>query len=71
MFCNVPVNREENHDEGASAEHAIPLSKGGMDSNDNLLLACRQCNHTRGSLSLIVFLKQKNKVHNKNLKRYL
>ncbi|MDJ0799267.1 MAG: HNH endonuclease signature motif containing protein [Calothrix sp. MO_167.B12] len=30
-------------------EHIIPLSRGGVDSEDNLALACRSCNLRKGN----------------------
>lgn len=32
----------------SSVEHIQPRSKGGDDSRENLLLACRRCNGRRG-----------------------
>ena len=31
-----------------TVEHIIPLSFGGSDEDDNVDLACKPCNHTRG-----------------------
>ncbi len=31
-------------------EHIVPLSRGGKDAPDNLAIACRLCNHARGSM---------------------
>lgn len=33
-----------------SRDHAIPLSRGGADSIDNIVIACRECNSDKGSL---------------------
>lgn len=30
-------------------DHVIPLSKGGEDSPDNIVVACRHCNDVRGN----------------------
>ena len=33
----------------ATADHVIPLSKGGSNGDDNIVLACRSCNTKRGN----------------------
>ncbi|OYV38939.1 MAG: hypothetical protein B7Z80_08670 [Rhodospirillales bacterium 20-64-7] len=33
----------------ATIEHVIPLSRGGLDNDNNRVLAHAQCNHARGS----------------------
>ncbi|MDF3146210.1 MULTISPECIES: RNA-guided endonuclease IscB [unclassified Streptomyces] len=40
-------------------EHIRPRSRGGSDRVSNLTLACRPCNHAKGSLSVEKFLKDK------------
>jgi hypothetical protein len=43
----------------ATIEHLLPRSKGGRNNLDNLLLACRGCNHSRGDRDAFEFyLKQ-------------
>lgn len=32
----------------ATLDHRVPLGRGGTNRRDNLLLACRECNHDRG-----------------------
>ena len=52
IYCgadNVPLN----------IDHVIPKSKGGSNRVSNLVLACVQCNQTKGSRSLEEFLKDK------------
>lgn len=34
-------------------EHLIPLSRGGPDTLDNLLLACAACNHEAGNMNIV------------------
>jgi ribonuclease HI len=42
FWCNVELSLET-----ATIEHKIPLSKGGSNRNDNLTLACFECNSQR------------------------
>jgi len=40
-----------NDDDGATSDHKTPISKGGdVWSFDNMAVACRACNHKKGSL---------------------
>lgn len=40
----------------ATIDHVQPLSLGGTNRPDNLVVACRACNNRKGSLSLTAFL---------------
>jgi hypothetical protein len=42
----------------ATVEHVLPLSAGGADVFENLLLACGDCNHRRQSVSARVWLER-------------
>jgi 5-methylcytosine-specific restriction protein A len=42
FWCNKELTLET-----ATVEHKIPLSKGGSNRNDNITLACRECNAKR------------------------
>ena len=33
----------------ATVDHVIPLSQGGLDNDNNRVLACYDCNHGRGN----------------------
>jgi 5-methylcytosine-specific restriction endonuclease McrA len=39
-----------------TADHRVPLSRGGSHSIDNLIPACRACNSRKGSLTELEFL---------------
>jgi 5-methylcytosine-specific restriction endonuclease McrA len=39
----------------ATAEHAIPSSKGGTDHLSNIVMACAACNHLRGDMGFDKF----------------
>lgn len=36
-------------------DHVVPLRKGGADEKENLLAACIQCNHYKGTSDLETF----------------
>lgn len=42
--------------ENLELDHIVPLSKGGAHSEDNLVVACRHCNSSKGSKPLIIWL---------------
>ena len=60
VYCNVRLNREHSHDNQATVDHIIPLSLGGTNFQDNIILACFKCNSHRQSKSFIRWLKIKN-----------
>jgi 5-methylcytosine-specific restriction endonuclease McrA len=33
----------------STIDHVIPLSRGGLDNANNIVLACEPCNHARGN----------------------
>ena len=45
VYCGVTEN--------LSADHIIPPSKGGRDSGENLVLACRSCNSSKRDHDLL------------------
>ncbi len=47
VYCGAP---------GVTADHIEPRSKGGPNDVQNLAPACRKCNGTKGSQSLLTFL---------------
>ena len=42
-----------------SADHIIPRAKGGRDAGENLIIACRQCNSSKGSKDLLEWMSQR------------
>ena len=43
-WCRRPLSEAT-----ATLEHVVPLARGGSNRRENLTLACKQCNHERGS----------------------
>jgi hypothetical protein len=41
-FCRRPLNFKK-----STVDHATPISRGGTDTPDNWLLACRRCNEAK------------------------
>jgi 5-methylcytosine-specific restriction endonuclease McrA len=42
--------------ENLTVDHVRPRSKGGTDTADNLVTACRPCNQAKGSMHVDVFM---------------
>lgn len=49
-YCDEKMNERHLMRE-PTFDHVVPLSAGGKDSAHNLVLACRQCNQAKGSMS--------------------
>lgn len=56
-------------EETATIEHLKPRSKGGTHADENLALACADCNHARGSTDNPVKARKKIERHLNKLKR--
>jgi hypothetical protein len=53
VWCSKPLSAT--HQE-ATIEHLVPLSLGGEDKVENMLLACGPCNHSRQSVLALDWL---------------
>ncbi len=49
-YCGEYIKYED-----MQVDHIMPLHKGGADSIDNMLPACRSCNHYKSTLTLEQF----------------
>jgi 5-methylcytosine-specific restriction endonuclease McrA len=43
-YCRAPLTFED-----ATADHVVPLSRGGRNRRSNTVIACRSCNSEKGS----------------------
>lgn len=49
-YCGTHIDFED-----MQVDHVMPLRKGGADRLDNMLPACRSCNHYKSTLTLEQF----------------
>lgn len=61
-YCNVSLNNDN-----ITADHIIPVSKGGNNTKVNLLACCKSCNEERGDEEFYTYLHQKQAKY-KNIK---
>jgi hypothetical protein len=45
--------------EGLTADHVIPKHRGGPDTGDNLIWACRSCNSAKRATDMLAWLEQR------------
>lgn len=60
IYCQCKLNLEN-----ATADHIIPISKGGNNCQVNLMVCCTDCNSERGNVSFIKYIKYKNSSYKK------
>lgn len=51
-YCGKEISRKSMH-----IDHVIPISRGGVNSIDNLVPSCRSCNLSKGTMTLNNFRK--------------
>jgi 5-methylcytosine-specific restriction endonuclease McrA len=54
VFVNVEGTRPKPN--SATIDHFIPLSRGGVDHYDNLVLSCYRCNSSKGNTMPDLFM---------------
>ena len=62
-YCGCEIKFKE-----MQADHVVPLYRGGKDEIDNLLPACRSCNHYKSTLTVEEFREQVSKWHERLLR---
>jgi len=58
IYCNCKLNIVN-----ATADHIVPISKGGNNCQANLMVCCTDCNSERGNMSFKKFIRLKNKLY--------
>jgi 5-methylcytosine-specific restriction endonuclease McrA len=55
IYCNCRLNQTN-----ATTDHIIPISKGGNNTQVNLVIVCIKCNGERGNIDFYKYLQMKN-----------
>lgn len=63
LYCETKLTTEN-----ATADHIIPISDGGNNTQVNLVVCCKDCNNERGNLDFKYYLSLKNE---KKLKHFI
>jgi CRISPR/Cas system Type II protein with McrA/HNH and RuvC-like nuclease domain len=61
LYCDGQLTSEN-----ATADHIVPISKGGNNTQVNLVVCCKDCNSERGDLDFKYYLSKKNSKKMKN-----
>lgn len=57
-YCGIEIEYKD-----MQVDHAKPLKIGGLDENENMLPACRSCNHYKATLDAEGFRKYLSEIH--------
>jgi hypothetical protein len=55
LYCDIELNNDN-----ATADHIIPISNGGNNTQVNLIVCCKSCNGERGNIKFRRYLSIKN-----------
>ncbi len=58
IYCNCTLTQEN-----ATADHIIPISKGGNNAQINLMVCCMECNAERGNVKFSTYIRTKNPLY--------
>ena len=56
IYCDTKLDKEN-----ATADHIIPISEGGNNTQVNLVVCCKDCNNERGNIDFKTYLSIKKK----------
>ena len=51
FYCGIDLERNKR-----TVDHLIPLAKGGLDIEENLVVSCKRCNRNKSDLTLDEFI---------------
>ena len=69
-YCWSPLKRfTKNRRKTLTIDHIVPKSKGGTNSLDNLVLACKKCNQEKDISDYETFYKSK--LHERNKRSFI
>lgn len=60
IYCDSELDKHN-----ATADHIIPISKGGNNTQVNLVVCCKDCNNERGNLDFYEYISLKNRRYKK------
>lgn len=56
-YCETEMTLSLGFNRTATVDHVVPRSKGGADTNDNIVAACYDCNQKKGNMPVEKFLR--------------
>lgn len=50
-YCGIQCHSRNRPSQRATKDHRIPVTRGGSDAIDNIVVACKQCNSEKATLT--------------------